>query len=111
MTEYVSYTNRVPITEEFTPSDAERQLYADVSEYLQRDELEALPSSQRTLMTLVMRKLLASSTFAIAGMLHNLAAKLERQLKTDQFVRKAIFEAEADEDIDGFRETREEWGG
>ncbi len=110
VTEYVSYTNRVPLTEEFTPSDAERQLYEDVSEYLQRDELEALPSSQRTLMTLVMRKLLASSTFAIAGMLGNLASKLERQLKTDQFVRKAIFEAEADEDIDGFRETREEWG-
>ena len=110
VTEYVSYTNRVPLTEEFTPSDAERQLYEDVSEYLQRDELEALPSSQRTLMTLVMRKLLASSTFAIAGMLGNLASKLERQLKTDQFVRKAIFEAEAEEDIDGFREIREEWG-
>jgi len=110
VTEYVSYTNRVPLTEEFTPTEAERQLYEDVSAYLQRDELEALPSSQRTLMTLVMRKLLASSTFAIAGMLGNLASKLERQLKTDQFVRKAIFNAEADDDIDGFRETREEWG-
>lgn len=110
VTEYVSYTNRVPLTEEFTPSDAERQLYEDVSAYLQRDELEALPASQRTLMTLVMRKLLASSTFAIAGMLHNLAAKLGRQLKTDQFLRRSIFEAEAEEDIDGFRETREEWG-
>ena len=32
-----------------------------VSEYLRRDNLQALPSSQRTLMTLVMRKLLASS--------------------------------------------------
>ncbi len=110
VTEYVSYTNRVPLTEEFTPTDAERQLYDDVSEYLQREELEALPSSQRTLMTLVMRKLLASSTFAIAGMLGNLATKLERQLKTDQFIRKSIFEAEIEEDIDGFRETREEWG-
>lgn len=110
VTEYVSYTNRVPLTEEFTPSDAERQLYEDVSAYLQRDELEALPASQRTLMTLVMRKLLASSTFAIAGMLHNLALKLGRQLKTDQFLRRSIFEAEAEEDIDGFRETREEWG-
>ena len=109
VTEYVSYTNRVPLTEEFTPTDAERQLYEDVSEYLQRDELEALPKSQRTLMTLVMRKLLASSTFAIAGMLGNLALKLERQLKTDQSIRKSIFEAEAEEDIDGFRETREEW--
>lgn len=109
VTEYVSYTNRVPLTEEFTPTHAERQLYDDVSEYLQRDELEALPKSQRTLMTLVMRKLLASSTFAIAGMLGNLALKLERQLQTDQFIRKSIFETEAENDIDGFRETREEW--
>lgn len=111
VTEYVSYTNRVPLTEEFTPTDAERQLYADVSDYLQRDELQALPSSQRTLMTLVMRKLLASSTFAIAGMLHNLVAKLERQLRTDKFIRASVFESEADEEIDGFRETREEWRG
>lgn len=110
VTEYVSYTNRVPLTEEFTPTEAERQLYEDVSEYLRRDELSALPSSQRTLMTLVMRKLLASSTFAIAGMLHNLASKLERQLKTDRFIRQSIFEGEAEDDIDGFRETREEWG-
>ena len=35
-------------------------------------------------MTLIMRKLLASSTFAIAGALDSLARKLERQLKDDQ---------------------------
>ena len=110
VTEYVSYTNRVPLTEEFTPSDAERQLYADVSEYLQRGELQALPSAQRTLMTLVMRKLLASSTFAIAGMLDSLAGKLERQLNTDRLIRKSVFAADVDDEIDGFRETREEWG-
>ena len=34
-----------------------------------RDNLQALPASQRSLMTLVLRKLLASSTFAIAGAL------------------------------------------
>ena len=55
-----------------------------VSDYLRRPSLQALPSSQRTLMTLIMRKLLASSTFAIAGALDSLARKLERQLGEGQ---------------------------
>ena len=32
--EYVSYTNRVPITQEFWPSEDEQKLYDMVSEYL-----------------------------------------------------------------------------
>ena len=48
-----------------------------VSEYLRRDNLKALPPGQRTLMTLVMRKLLASSSFAIAGALDTLAKRLQ----------------------------------
>ena len=55
------------MVEEFTPAESEDRLYDLVSEYLRRDNLHALPASQRSLMTLVLRKLLASSTFAIAG--------------------------------------------
>ena len=58
-----------PLVEEFTPEESEDRLYDLVSEYLRRDNLQALPASQRSLMTLVLRKLLASSTFAIAGAL------------------------------------------
>jgi SNF2-related domain len=60
--EYVSYTNRTSITQEFYPTEEEQKLYDLVSEYLQRDTLFALPKSQRKLMTLILRKLLASST-------------------------------------------------
>ena len=67
VTTYVPYTRRYPIVEEFTPEEGEDKLYELVSEYLRRDNLQALPASQRSLMTLVLRKLLASSTFAIAG--------------------------------------------
>lgn len=81
--EYITYTHRKAHTQEFVPSEAEQQLYDMVSDYLQRESLNALPSSQRTLMTLVLRKLLASSTFAIAGALNSLANKLEKQLKED----------------------------
>src|SRR5207253_2190714 len=34
--EYVRYTNRIPMVEDFTPSTAEQRLYDEVSEYLRR---------------------------------------------------------------------------
>jgi SNF2 family DNA or RNA helicase len=51
--EYIRYTNRIPITEEFIPTEAEQALYDMVSDYLRRPSLQALPSSQRSLMTLI----------------------------------------------------------
>jgi adenine-specific DNA-methyltransferase len=74
--EYVPYTKRIPITQDFTPSDEEQRLYESVSAFLQRDNLVSLPASQRHLITLVLRKLLASSTFAIAGTLQGLVGRL-----------------------------------
>ncbi|WP_274423954.1 SNF2-related protein [Chelativorans sp. YIM 93263] len=106
--EYIRYTNRIPITQEFVPSEAEQSLYDMVSEYLRRPSLQALPSSQRTLMTLIMRKLLASSTFAIAGALDSLARKLERQLRDDTNLREKL-EEELSEDYEEYEEVADEW--
>lgn len=106
--EYIRYTNRIPITQDFVPTDEEQTLYEMVSEYLRRPNLQALPSSQRTLMTLIMRKLLASSTFAIAGALDSLARKLERQLKDDKDLR-AEDDGELAEDFEELDELAEEW--
>lgn len=106
--EYIRYTNRIPITQEFIPTDAEQSLYDMVSSYLQRPSLQALPSSQRTLMTLIMRKLLASSTFAIAGALDTLARKLERQLRDDTSLRQKM-EEEIAEDFEEYDEIVDEW--
>ncbi len=87
--EYIPYTNRIPITQDFTPSDEEHELYESVSSFLQRDNLISLPASQRQLITLVLRKLLASSTFAIAGTLHGLVARL-RILKRHEQQKRAL---------------------
>jgi ERCC4-related helicase len=106
--EYIRYTNRIPITQEFIPTEAEQSLYDMVSSYLQRPSLQALPSSQRTLMTLIMRKLLASSTFAIAGALDTLARKLERQLRDDVAIRQKMEEEIAD-DFEEYDEIVDEW--
>lgn len=74
---FVKYTDRHALVQEFVPSADEQTLYDLVSEYLQQPALYALPASQRSLMTLILRKLLASSTYAISNTLQGLAAKLE----------------------------------
>lgn len=106
--EYIRYTNRIPITQEFVPTEHEQALYDMVSDYLRRPSLQALPSSQRSLMTLIMRKLLASSTFAIAGALDSLARKLERQLKDDTNLREKL-EEEISADYEEFEGVADEW--
>lgn len=97
--EYIPFTRRAAVTRDFVPSQDEQDLYDMVSEYLQRDHLLALPSSQRALITLVLRKLLASSTFAIAGTLWRLVARLQGK-------PEAVLDAT---DFDALEEIEEEW--
>jgi ERCC4-related helicase len=75
--EYVKYTNRHAIVQEFVPMSNEQRLYDLVSAYLQRETLYALPASQRQLVTLILRKLLASSSFAISGTLEAMIERLQ----------------------------------
>lgn len=103
----VPYTNRLPMVERFTPEEGEDKLYHLVSEYLRRENLQALPNSQRSLMTLVLRKLLASSTFAIAGALETLIARLK--IKLAKQTPSLSLEEELDEDYESLDETAEEW--
>jgi SNF2 family DNA or RNA helicase len=79
--EYINYRDRKPITQDYIPTEQEIELYDGISEYLQRPRLYALPSSQRQLMTLILRKLLASSSFAIASTLGGLVDKLDKLIE------------------------------
>ncbi len=108
--QYIKYTARHALVEEFYPSDEEQRLYEMVTDYLQRPSLYALPASQRQLMTLVLRKLLASSTFAIAHTLEGLVRKLDAVLKEQDQVQTPIEESiEIGEDYEGFNTLKEEW--
>ncbi|MES1928859.1 helicase domain-containing protein [Salinisphaera dokdonensis CL-ES53] len=109
VTEYISYTQRIPITQDFIPGNDEQQLYELVSAYLQREKLHGLPSGQRSLMTLVLRKLLASSTFAIAGALDSLLRRLHLRLKDDTHAKQVNLDTELGEDYEDLTETAEEW--
>lgn len=104
--EYIKYTKRIAICEEYYPSDTEQKLYELVSAYLQRPLLYALPNSQRQLMTMILRKLLASSTYAIYGTLTRLIERLE------DILRKQNVKVELDTemlDFDGLDENMDYW--
>lgn len=105
--EYINYTNRIALVEEFYPTEEEQRLYELVSEYLQSENLYALPASQRKLMTLILRRLLASSTYAISGTLEGLAAKLEGLIKKE--VESPEFESSVQEEYETYEELKDEW--
>ncbi|MBS0265835.1 MAG: ASCH domain-containing protein, partial [Planctomycetes bacterium] len=107
--EYVRYTKRIPITEDFTPSHDEQRLYDQVSAYLQKENLHALPNSQRQLIELVLRKILASSSFAIAA---TLGTMIDRLKKLESLATEAGGEQVADvvgDDYEPADELEEEW--
>jgi ERCC4-related helicase len=98
VTEYIRYTERRPITRPFTPSDDEHALYEAVSGFLQRSDSYALPQRQRHLTALILRKLLASSSQAIAATLDTLRMRLEalrdEQAQSDPEFTERLIEAE-----------------
>lgn len=82
--EYVCYTERHPMLQEYYPTDDEESLRLLVEEYLRRDGCFGIPNGQRSLITLVLQKLLSSSTFAIAGTLLTIVQRLEDLIKKVQ---------------------------
>lgn len=101
--EYVSYTERRPITRPFKPTDDEQKFYEAVSAFLQREDSYAIPRQRRHLTVLILRKLLASSTAAIAGTLETMRARLgdlrDGKIAAANFTEKVIFDEEMEEEL------------
>jgi len=106
--EYVRYTNRRSIVEDFAPSPEEQDLYEKVSEYLRRSEAAAIEPGKKTLLTLCYRKLLASSTYAIAPTLRKLSDNLEKRLEAAKLGAQALALFEPEE-AKQYAEEGEEW--
>jgi len=116
--EYVQFTDRTSITFDFTPTDEEVELYEKVSTYLQRQNVAAIAATQRNLMVLVYRKLLASSSFAIAGTLKKLSENLKNELKLrkkegptekvnpESVVDEGLEEEFEDSELEGIRQKK-----
>src|SRR5690606_34882897 len=100
--EYVRYTERRTFTQPFTPGDDEQRLYDALSAFMLREDSYALPKSQRHLTTLILRKLLASSSYAITdtrSRSRNRPVRLrDEQQSSDDFLGDLIREDELEDD-------------
>lgn len=94
---YIPFTNRKAITIRFEQADKEYKLYCAITDFLQRPDSYALPTSQRTLITLVIRKILASSSYALIATLETIKKRLE-QLRDKQPVQENLVQALLDDE-------------
>ena len=103
--EYIQYTERKALTQPFNPTDDEQALYERISAFLQKEDSYALPKQQRHLTALILRKLLASSSHAVAATLVTIRERLQGLLtagKTQddgsQLVEQLIAEDDLEQD-------------
>ena len=99
---HINYTKRISTTFKFEPHDNEVKLYDSLSAYLQRKDTIAFGEKPNQLVTLVVRKILGSSTFAVADTLTSIIERLKKlqPLEPEDF-----------SDIDTADEIAEEWQG
>ena len=105
--EFVPYRERIPITQQFIPTEEEKTLYNNVLEYLRSENIYALPKAQKHLMESVMFKLLGSSSFAIAKTLEALIKRLNLMLSTSKVVEDEII-SWFEEEYENFDDERDE---
>lgn len=80
VSKYMQFANRVSRTFDFELSYDEAALYMRVNNFLKRDYLYSLPTANRNLLTLVIRKLLASSSFALIETFEVILDRLQKLL-------------------------------
>lgn len=81
VSKYMQFANRVSRTFDFELSYDEKVLYGQVNHFLRKDYLYSLPTANRNLLTLVIRKLLASSSFALIETFEVILERLQKLLE------------------------------
>lgn len=97
---HINYTKRISVTFKFEPHDNEVKLYEALSAYLQRTDTIAFGDKPNQLVTLVVRKILGSSTFAVAQTLESIVQRLKAMQRVN---------VEDLSDLDDADEIAEEW--
>ena len=111
---YMNFKKRICKTVDFALSTDEIELYQRVNDFLKRDILYSIPTSNRSLIILVIRKLLASSSFALTETFEVLKARLEKMYEGSKSANAQegfdLFWRFVEDEIDeaGFEETENE---
>src|SRR5690625_1101180 len=112
--DFINFSERISITQEFQPSPKEIELYESVLDYLRRDDTYAFPLAQKHLMHSVIFKLLGSSSFAVGRTLEALVRRLEKLLENSKVVDDELYEMfleeyeNLDDEIDEIEEDEDE---
>ena len=80
--EYVNFTKRTAFVQEYYPSTAEINLYNQVSDYLMREGTYGVPERQRPLLSLLVRKIMSSSAYALGYTLERFIHRLQEYKET-----------------------------
>ncbi|HMW47917.1 MAG TPA: SNF2-related protein, partial [Cellvibrionaceae bacterium] len=91
----IMFTNRYAITQDFTPTAEEWELYTQLSEYLRLPYHQTIDPKAKHLVSIGLRKILASSSFAVAETLKNMLARLAGDQAIDD---EAINDLDAKDD-------------
>lgn len=108
------FVKRICKTVDFELSLDEIELYERVNQFLKRDVLYSIPSSNRGLVILIIRKLMASSSFALIETFEVLKKRLEKLYEgtrsADAQEGFDLFWSFVEDEIDesGFEETEDE---
>lgn len=80
----INFTNRYALTEDFTPLPEEWELYQKLSSYLQDPSNQAIAQNAKHLVNIGLRKILASSSFAISDTLKGMVERLRNKQAVDE---------------------------
>lgn len=112
--DYMHFVKRICRTVDFELLPDEIELYERVNLFLKRDALYSIPASNRGLIILVIRKLMASSSFALVETFEVLKKRLEKLYEgtrsADAQEGFDLFWSFVEDEIDesGFEETEDE---
>ena len=112
--EFIKYTERKLVTIDFNTSDNENQLYSAVSAFLQREDTYAFPKKQKHLIVLIVRKVMASSIYALSETLTTIKNRLISLRNSvpeqeENFLLELLSSADIDEDlIEDYDESEDE---
>ncbi len=111
---YMNFKKRICNTVDFTLSSDEKKLYQRVNDFLKREMLYSIPTSNRSLIILVIRKILASSSFALIETFEVLKGRLEKLYEGSKSANAQegfdLFWSFVEDEIDesGFEEIEDE---
>ncbi len=112
--EFIKYTERKLVTIDFNTSDNENQLYRAVSAFLQREDTYAFPKRQKHLIVLIVRKVMASSIYALSETLTTIKNRLISLRNSvpeqeENFLLELLNSADVDEElIEDYDESEDE---